>query len=108
LFDCHFERSEKSFFAFSLKVHSWNTRPSSVLGPNFRWWGNHRSAGVGFDDGTFSRTVHQTDGAFGINAPLVDLQKMLRRRRDYHGVDVDFAANHITHAALGAFIVGDF
>ena len=78
-----------------------------MLRPDFRRRRNHRAAGFGFDNGAFGWTVHQTHGALRIGATLVDLQKMLRCRRDDHGVDVDLAADHVTHAALGALIVGD-
>jgi hypothetical protein len=82
--------------------------PPSVFRPDFRRRWNHGFSRIGFDDGAFGRAIHQTDRALWIDAALVDFQKMLRRRGDDNGIDIDLAAHDITHAAFGAFLVIDF
>jgi hypothetical protein len=79
-----------------------------VFRPDLRWRWNHGFTRITLDDGAFGRAVHQTDGALWIDAAPVDFQKMLRRRRNDNGVDIDFAAHDIAHAAFGAFFVIDF
>jgi hypothetical protein len=66
---CHFDRREKSFFNVLLRPSY--PRPTSVLRPDFLRRRDHRPTSVGFDDGTFRGTVHQTKRTAGIGAALV-------------------------------------
>ena len=86
---------------------SWDAWASLIFRPDFRGRRHHGAAGGGLDDGAFGRAIHQTDCAAGIGAAFVDLEKMLRSRRDDLGVDLDLAADDVAHAAFGAFPMVD-
>ena len=82
--------------------------PPEVIRPDFRRRRNQRSPRIGLHDGAFRRAIHQADRALRINAAPVDFQPVLGSGRDHDGVEIDLAANDVTHTAFGAFDVVDF
>jgi len=99
-----FARNDKEVF----KPRQLSSRPSLRFGPDLRRRRNQGPAGLNLDNRPFRRTVHQTHRTFRISTAIVNFQQMLRRRRDHHRIDVDFATDDVAHAAFGALVVGDF